>query len=304
MGLCCSNLETLPGHSYGAWKTLGPSDRLKLSYKVGETLNYNTRCVVHQARVIGKKERKAVAIKSVDKASTKRSALDNEVTILSAINHPNILSLSDIIEDTNYLHLITELCNGGDLCREVNKFGPFSEEKAANWLRTACEVLGYLHQLGICHRDIKPENFLVSRTGDIISYKLADFGLSTLDGEQLMTEAVGTMAYAAPEVLNKKYTLKCDIWSLGVTLYTLLLGKRPFQAQKPEELAKKILYEDLPINHRHLSANAIDLLKNMMNRDTQARISLEEILNHPWLALSQRTNILDETLDTISNFSS
>ena len=173
------------------------------------------------------------AIKSIRKSKvSKIEILKRETQILKEVNHPNIIRLIEVHEDAKYLHLITELCTGGELFDRIiektqSDEGHFSERDAAKLVRCILDAIRYCHEeMQIVHRDLKPENFLFSSKAEDATIKIIDFGLSRheepLSG--IMKTKVGTPYYVAPEVLNKRYTKSCDIWSIGVIAYILLCG--------------------------------------------------------------------------------
>lgn len=177
------------------------------------------------------------AIKSIRKSKVgKVDVLKREIALLKEVNHPNIIKLVEVHEDQKYLHLVTELCTGGELFDRIiaktqSDEGHFSEADAAAIVRCILDAIAYCHDVkGIVHRDLKPENFLFSTPAEDAVIKIIDFGLSRHDDMQagIMNTKVGTPYYVAPEVLNREYTKSCDIWSIGVITYILLCGYPPF----------------------------------------------------------------------------
>ena len=170
------------------------------------------------------------AIKSIRKSKVgKIDVLKREIAILQEVQHPNIIRLIEVHEDTKYLHLITELCTGGELFDRIiaktqSEEGHFSESDAAGIIRCILDAIAYCHDVKqIVHRDLKPENFLFKTTDEDAEIKIIDFGLSRHDTTNfgVMKTKVGTPYYVAPEVLNRQYTKSCDIWSIGVITYIL-----------------------------------------------------------------------------------
>ena len=163
------------------------------------------------------------AIKSIRKSKVgKIDVLKREIAILQEVQHPNIIRLIEVHEDTKCLHLITELCTGGELFDRIiaktqSEEGHFSVSDAAGIIRCILDAIAYCHDVKqIVHRDLKPENFLFKTTDEDAEIKIIDFGLS-----RPMKFKVGTPYYVAPEVLNRQYTKSCDIWSIGVITYIL-----------------------------------------------------------------------------------
>lgn len=148
------------------------------------------------------------AIKSIRKSKvSKIEVLKREIEILKEVKHPHIIELIEVYEDERYLHLITELCTGGELFDRIiaktqSAEGHFSEHDAAVLVRDILDAIRYCHNLSIVHRDLKPENFLFLTEADTAPVKIIDFGLSRHDDTDLgiMQTKVGTPYYVAPEV--------------------------------------------------------------------------------------------------------
>lgn len=170
------------------------------------------------------------AIKSIRKKNVhKVDVLKREIELLQEVDHPNIIKLKEVFEDEKYLHLVTELCTGGELFDRIiaktqSEEGHYSEHDAAEVVKSILEGIGYCHDVKhICHRDLKPENFLFKSTDEHAQIKIIDFGLSRHEtfnnpnsAPQKMKTKVGTPYYVAPEVLKKDYDKSCDMWSIGV----------------------------------------------------------------------------------------
>lgn len=188
------------------------------------------------------------AIKSIRKAKvSKIEVLKREIEILREVKHPHIIELVDVYEDERYLHLITELCTGGELFDRIiaktqSSEGHFSEHDAAVLVRDILDAINYCHVKGIVHRDLKPENFLFLTEADDAPVKIIDFGLSRHDDTDfgIMETKVGTPYYVAPEVLRREYTNTCDIWSIGVITYILLCGYPPFYGDSDTQIFESV----------------------------------------------------------------
>lgn len=188
------------------------------------------------------------AIKSIRKSKvTKIEVLKREIEILKEVKHPHIIELNEVYEDERYLHLITELCTGGELFDRIiaktqSTEGHFSEHDAAKLVRDILDAIRYCHEKGIVHRDLKPENFLFLTEAEDAPVKIIDFGLSRHDDTDLgiMKTKVGTPYYVAPEVLRREYTNSCDVWSLGVISYILLCGYPPFYGDSDAQIFESV----------------------------------------------------------------
>ncbi|CAM9510837.1 unnamed protein product, partial [Phaeothamnion confervicola] len=180
--------------------------------------------------------RELFALKSIKKSKVARmESLRREVDILRKVDHPNIVRLVDVFEDERFLHLVMEICTGGELFDRIIKKtesdeGHYSERIAARIIANVLSGIEYIHnEHNICHRDLKPENFLFRSPDSEDDIKIIDFGLSRVEElNSAMTTRVGTPYYIAPEVLQRKYDMACDLWSIGVITYILLSGYPPF----------------------------------------------------------------------------
>ncbi|RYR16077.1 hypothetical protein Ahy_B04g073053 isoform J [Arachis hypogaea] len=185
---------------------------------------------------IDRETRELLACKSISKRKL-RTAVDvedvrREVAIMRHLpRSPSIVSLREACEDDNAVHLVMELCEGGELFDRIVARGHYTERAAAAVARTIVEVVQLCHKHGVIHRDLKPENFLFANKKENSPLKAIDFGLSIFfkPGERF-SEIVGSPYYMAPEVLKRNYGPEIDIWSAGVILYILLCGVPPFWA--------------------------------------------------------------------------
>ena len=226
-----------------------------------------------------------VAIKSFNKKKlTNRRAkrkIKTEIEVLSKLRNPFCTQIYDYFEtDTHILIVMEYIC--GDLLSFMRKRNKISEPTAKIIFKQIIKGLQYLHKKKIVHRDIKLDNILIDLTNTV---KICDFGVSRiLSPGDTMYEHCGTPAYIAPEIFrNEGYEgFACDVWSSGVTLYYMLAGKQPFKGGKIEELKAIILkgkYEEI----KDLSNEANDLINKMLKVNPKERITIEEILKHPWL---------------------
>ncbi|CAL9050310.1 unnamed protein product [Musa banksii] len=232
------------------------------------------------------------ACKSISKKKL-RTAVDvedvrREVEIMRHLpSHPNIVSLKDTYEDDTAVHLVMELCEGGELFDRIVARGHYTERAAAMVMRTIVEVVQNCHKHGVMHRDLKPENFLFGSKKENAPLKAIDFGLSVFFklGERF-TEIVGSPYYMAPEVLKRDYGPEVDVWSAGVILYILLCGVPPFWAESEQGIARAIIRSVIDFKRDpwpKISDTAKDLVKRMLDPDPKRRLTAQEVLDHPWL---------------------
>ncbi|XP_022743898.1 calcium-dependent protein kinase 5-like [Durio zibethinus] len=200
----------------------------------------------------------------------------------------NIVKIKGAYEDHLYVHIVMELCYGGDLFDRIKKRGHcYSEREAAKLIKIIVGVVEVCHSLGVVHRDLKPENFMLVNKDDDFSLKAIDFGCSIFfESGQVFTDRVGSPYYVAPEVINKHYGPEADVWSAGVILYILLSGVPPFiaettQAQFEATLKGHIDFESEP--WPQISDSAKDLIRKMLCLRPSERLTAGAVLNHPWI---------------------
>lgn len=235
---------------------------------------------------------KEYACKSISKRKllTSDDVVDvrREIQIMHHLaGHPNVVSIKGAYEDEVAVHVVMELCAGGELFDRIIKRGHYTERKAAQLTRTIVGVIEACHSLGVMHRDLKPENFLFVNESEDSPLKAIDFGLSVFfkPGE-IFNDVVGSPYYVAPEVLRKRYGPEADVWSAGVIVYILLCGVPPFWAEKEHDIFEEVLHGDLDFTSDpwpNISASAKDLVRRMLVRDPKKRLTAHEVLCHPWV---------------------
>ncbi|KAK3445042.1 hypothetical protein EUGRSUZ_A00519 [Eucalyptus grandis] len=241
---------------------------------------------------IDRASRDLLACKSISKRKL-RTAVDvedvrREVAIMRHLpRSPSIVSLKEACEDDNAVHLVMELCEGGELFDRIVARGHYTERAAAAVTRTIVEVVQLCHHHGVIHRDLKPENFLFANKKENSPLKAIDFGLSIFfkPGEKF-SEIVGSPYYMAPEVLKRNYGPEIDIWSAGVILYILLCGVPPFWAESEQGVAQAILRGLIDFKRDpwpSVSEGAKSLVRQMLEPDPKLRLTATQVLEHPWL---------------------
>ncbi|CAK7325160.1 unnamed protein product [Dovyalis caffra] len=201
--------------------------------------------------------------------------------------HPNVISIKGAYEDAVAVHVVMELCAGGELFDRIIQRGHYTERKAAELTRTIVGVVEACHSLSVMHRDLKPENFLFVNQKEDSLLKAIDFGLSIFfkPGERF-SDVVGSPYYVAPEVLKKRYGPEADVWSAGVIIYILLSGVPPFWAETEQGIFEQVLHGDLDFSSDpwpSISESAKDLVRRMLVRDPKRRLTAHEVLCHPWV---------------------
>ncbi|XP_010533815.1 PREDICTED: calcium-dependent protein kinase 19 [Tarenaya hassleriana] len=218
-----------------------------------------------------------------------REDVRREVQIMQYLSgQPNIVEFKGAYEDRQSVHLVMELCEGGELFDRIIKHGHYSEKAAAEIIRSIVKVVQICHFMGVMHRDLKPENFLLSGKDEASSMlKATDFGVSVFIEEgKVHGDIVGSAYYVAPEVLKRNYGKEIDIWSAGVILFILLSGIPPFWAETDKGIFEEILRGEIDFESEpwpSISESAKDLVKNMLNKDPKYRFTAAQILEHPWI---------------------
>ncbi|MBA0747046.1 hypothetical protein Gogos_009514 [Gossypium gossypioides] len=213
-----------------------PYEDIRMHYTIGKELGKGQFGVTYLC--IENSTGKQYACKTISKRKliTKNDKEDmrREIQIMQHLSgQPNIVEFKGAYEDKLSVHLVMELCAGGELFDRIIAKGHYSERAAASMGRAIVNVVHACHFMGVMHRDLKPENFLLSSKGENALLKATDFGLSVFIEEgKVYRDIVGSAYYVAPEVLKRKYGKEIDIWSAGVILYILLSGVPPFWAGK------------------------------------------------------------------------
>ncbi|VAH28805.1 unnamed protein product [Triticum turgidum subsp. durum] len=298
MGNCCATPPAVDGGGGGAGKQQKEPKQRKgkkpnpfsIEYELGGELGRGEFGVTYLCT--DRATREALACKSISKKKL-RTAVDvedvrREVEIMRHLpKHPNIVTLRDTYEDDNAVHLVMELCEGGELFDRIVARGHYTERAAAVVTKTIVEVVQMCHKHGVMHRDLKPENFLFANKKETAVLKAIDFGLSVFftPGERF-SEIVGSPYYMAPEVLKRNYGQEVDVWSAGVILYILLCGVPPFWAETEQGVAQAIIRSVIDFKRDpwpRVSDNAKDLVRGMLNPDPRRRLTAQQVLDHPWL---------------------
>lgn len=236
-----------------------------------------------------------VAIKMIDKALMASAGMigrvRQEVTIHSRLKHPAILELYTFFEDAHYVYLVLELAHNGELAKHF-KLGTrgLSEKAAADIFRQVLGGVLYLHAHNIIHRDLSLNNLLLTKD---LKVKIADFGLATqLNGpDEKHVTMCGTPNYISPEVASREvHGLPADVWGLGCMLYTLLVGSPPFHTQHVKTTLNKVINADYKIPSE-LSLQAQDLLQKLLCKNPTERITLKEVIEHPFISITNRQDM-------------
>jgi len=251
-------------------------------FEIGRTLGRGRFATVYLARE--KKSGTIVVLKVIYKSVLKElraeRALRSEIEIQAHLRHPNIIRIYGYFSDEDRIYLVLEYAMNGDIFNEV-QLCRLDERLAANYIAQIARGLDHMHTNFVIHRDVKLENIYLSGEMEI---KIGDFGWAVHNPKNLRGDTVvGTRNYLAPEMLSgEDYDHKVDIWSLGIVAYEMLTGELPFFGVDEKELVHNILNADFK-QPGYISKPCLDLLAKLLTRNPAERISLKELLVHPWI---------------------
>ena len=268
-------------------KHTNPSDKYIRGKKIGK----GTFGSVYESKNIIFNNK--VAMKIIPKDyHMNNSLIKNEIDILRKLSHPNIVRIYEFYESKNCFYLINEFCPEGELYNYINN-STLNEQQLSVIFYQVFSGLKYLHENNILHRDLKPENILISKKetdllddNEYFWIQIIDFGTAKIfKNDKNEKTVVGSPYYIAPEVLKKDYNEKCDTWSVGVILYMFLVGKPPFNGSSSAEIVESIKtknYDETNQKFITRSEEVRDLIKHLLEKDKNKRLSAKEALSHDW----------------------
>eukprot|EP00127_Corallochytrium_limacisporum_P002374 Clim_evm15s119 gene=Clim_evmTU15s119 len=235
---------------------------------------------------------KVYCVKVIDKEKLKgkkekeKFKLRNEISIHSTMEHEHVVKFVRNFEDRSNYYIVLEKCSNKTMLELVHYRKTLTEPEARYYMKQICAAVEYLHTQGIIHRDLKLGNFLIS---DDMQIKLADFGLANFcnfsKGQRRYT-ICGTPNYIAPEVLQSPHAHwgAVDVWSIGVSLYAMLIGKPPFETKEVQTTYDRIKknYFRFP-KGKPISEPAKELITWCLRADPMRRPTVKHILQHPWM---------------------
>eukprot|EP00088_Acartia_fossae_P005027 TRINITY_DN1219_c0_g1_i1.p1 TRINITY_DN1219_c0_g1~~TRINITY_DN1219_c0_g1_i1.p1 ORF type:complete len:344 (-),score=105.51 TRINITY_DN1219_c0_g1_i1:167-1198(-) len=263
-------------------------------YKIKGLLGKGGFGVVHAA--IRKSDGMPVAVKEVSKDKVMDNADDKlplEVALMQQVaDVPGVVSILDFFDLQNSYYIVMERFNSKDLFDFISETGPLPENLAKHLFQQILSTVAQCHKLGVLHRDIKDENILIDLNTHQL--KLIDFGSGTYLHDGVYTEFEGTRVYSPPEWIKfRRY--KADgltVWSLGILLYDMLCGDVPYETDDQILAAQLVWFPQL-----NISPEAKHVVRMCLTPDPEQRISMQQLLNHPWLSGSS----LPEPIPTATN---
>ncbi|KEG08948.1 protein kinase [Trypanosoma grayi] len=275
-------------------------------YQVGETVGRGTfgkvKLAVHEATQT-KVALKVIPRRLMEQDARSGTKITREIKILKLLQHPNIMRLYDVVQTKHDIVLILEYVSGGELFDYICRKGRLAEDVARHLFQQIVAGVAYCHRYRVAHRDLKPENIMMEHGSTTI--KIGDFGLSSVSHDGCFFEtSCGTPNYASPEVVSGKLYggPETDVWSCGVVLYTMLAGALPFDNNNVAALFKLIQTANY-VMPSGLSGAAQDLIRRMLVVNPLERATMEQVMQHPWVADAFPPHLLtlhyEAILDTV-----
>uniref|UniRef100_A0A9J8DHN4 calcium/calmodulin-dependent protein kinase n=1 Tax=Cyprinus carpio carpio TaxID=630221 RepID=A0A9J8DHN4_CYPCA len=292
--------------------TIVTSTRFTDEYQLYEELGKGAFSVVRRCVKKSTGQEYAAKIINTKKLSARdHQKLEREARICRLLKHPNIVRLHDSISEEGFHYLVFDLVTGGELFEDIVAREFYSEADASHCINQILESVSHIHQHDIVHRDLKPENLLLASKMKGAAVKLADFGLAieVQGDQQAWFGFAGTPGYLSPEVLRKDpYGKPVDIWACGVILYILLVGYPPFWDEDQHKLYQQIkagAYDFPSPEWDTVTAEAKNLINQMLTINPAKRITADQALKHPWVC--QRSTVASmihrqETVECLRKF--
>jgi serine/threonine protein kinase len=248
------------------------------------------------------KSKETFSVKSIrrnDMQTENAVAFQDEISTLQLlVDCPRVVKLFDVFEEPDFMYIVSERLRGGELIDRINEKRYYTESEARVVAKNLLLAVEYCHNRRIANRNIKAENIMLTEQGNVVDVKLCDFGMAkrVLFPNALAT-ACGTEGYVAPEILEHRpeYDVHCDMWSLGVVLYIVLGGYRPFRGEG-EEIIRKIRYGEFKFHKRYwseISDEAKILIARMLTVEPIGRITATAALQSDWIVVDDHAGLTE-----------
>lgn len=244
-----------------------------------------------------------VCLKVILKQGDDCFTIDKAVDVVQEISSPHLVQILNSFEDENMIVIVMEHIPGGDLFDWISRKGTISEAAIAVIVKHILVGLKVLHENGIIHRDLKPENILVSDSeiGNQRIIKLTDHCIAnTIDMNAHLSALCETEIFSAPEILkNEDYSISTDMWSLGVLVFILLSGRRPFEEDEREQIFKKVTSGEYSMETGEweiVTDEGRDFVTRLLQVNPGDRMTVDDAFRHPWLNVELPDLAIDATL--------
>ena len=266
-------------------------------YSLIKTINYSSDTItgLYESNKTGRKVFIKLISKSLFEDAYSIRQFAHKLEILKSLYHPSLLACDEYHEDLNYFYVMNKYCQRGDLAKFILTNGAFSETVAKNILRQLASAIGFLHGNNIAHRDVMLENVLLDNELNAILTNLNYCCL--LDDKIHSTMRLhSSLLYAAPELLEDNEPIdptKCDMWALGVILFTMVSGKLPWSYTSTESIQDQIqnCHYMFPIS---FSIELCDLIQHLLTKDPNDRFNTDQVLTHIWMKKTRRSSYSTE----------
>jgi serine/threonine protein kinase len=224
-----------------------------------------------------------VIMKETMAAEAYQGLFERELRVFQQLRHPRVVQLYDLFQDDLNYYIVMEYCPNGELFGHIISSTKIPEDAARLFFKDVMDALGLVHAVGVAHRDIKPENIFIDADGRL---KLGDFGLAKYVGESGITgTGCGSPCYTSPEIISgKPYNAKkSDMWSCGVLLFVMVTGQLPWTQRNQVQLFRQIRRGAYSVPDG-VGPDCANLIRSLMTVKQDARLDVDGVLAHPWMA--------------------
>ncbi|XP_051059203.1 sperm motility kinase X [Phodopus roborovskii] len=235
-----------------------------------------------------------VAVKVLRNKKKNSSLEANEVNIMKSVEHPNIIKLYHVVQSRSTTYLVMEHASQGDLLHHILELGSLQESEVRRLFTQILSAVQYCHNNHIVHRDIKANNILLDCRGNA---KLCDFGIAAkVPPGQKLKDFCGTMPYCAPELFGEEAYDGCasDVWSLGVLLFLMVVGRFPFRSSSSDGLRRQILAANFSIP-QHVSIDIFNVIVELLMINPGRRPTIDQIMRRPMIRASKTHSLTPST---------